>query len=46
MRSDRPYREALTTDEAVSELKNCSGTQFDPDITDFFIKMLYKRKEV
>jgi diguanylate cyclase (GGDEF)-like protein len=46
MRSDRPYRKALTKNEAVKELENCSGTQFDPKITHFFIKMLSKKKEV
>ena len=46
MRSDRPYRQALTTKEAISELKTCSGTQFDPEITRFFINMLSLRKEV
>lgn len=46
MRSDRPYREALTIDEAVNELKKCSGTQFDPKITHFFIKMLSEKKDV
>jgi len=46
MRSDRPYREALTTDEAINELIKCSGTQFDPMITDFFIKVLHEKKEI
>jgi HD-GYP domain-containing protein (c-di-GMP phosphodiesterase class II) len=46
MRSDRPYRKALTKNEAVKELESCSGTQFDPKITHFFIKMLSKKKEV
>jgi two-component system cell cycle response regulator len=30
MTSDRPYRRALSLDEAVRELRSGSGTQFDP----------------
>jgi diguanylate cyclase (GGDEF)-like protein len=32
MTSDRPYRKALTVEEAVAELHRCSGTQFDPAV--------------
>jgi len=32
MTRDRPYREALTQDEAFAELERCSGAQFDPDV--------------
>lgn len=32
MLSDRPYRNALSTERVRSELERCSGTQFDPDI--------------
>ena len=30
MTSDRPYRKALSTLEALNEILRCSGTQFDP----------------
>ena len=30
MTSDRPYRDALTDEEALGELARCAGTQFDP----------------
>ncbi len=30
MTTDRPYRKARSLDEAVEELKRCSGTQFNP----------------
>ena len=30
MTSDRPYRSALSTEEAVAEIRAASGTQFDP----------------
>jgi diguanylate cyclase (GGDEF)-like protein/putative nucleotidyltransferase with HDIG domain len=29
MVSDRPYRSALSTDEAIAEMRRCSGSQFD-----------------
>lgn len=32
MLSDRPYRNALSIAEVESELRRCSGTQFDPTI--------------
>jgi HD-GYP domain-containing protein (c-di-GMP phosphodiesterase class II) len=32
MRSDRPYRAALSVDEAVGELRRCAGSHFDPTI--------------
>ena len=36
MVSDRPYREALSPADAVTELRECAGTQFDPDVVDAF----------
>ena len=30
MTSDRPYRPAMSTEEACKEIERCSGTQFDP----------------
>ena len=32
MTTDRPYRKALSKEQAVAELKRCSGAQFDPEI--------------
>ncbi len=42
MTSNRPYRNAGTLEYAISELKNYSGTQFDGEIVDVFLKILYK----
>ena len=36
MTSDRPYRSALPTEEAVSEIRAGSGTQFDPQCVEAF----------
>ena len=40
MTSDRPYRNALSIDEALHELQINSGTQFDPLIVDVFVKLV------
>jgi diguanylate cyclase (GGDEF)-like protein len=33
---DRPYKTALTHDEALEELRHNAGTQFDPDVVNVF----------
>ncbi len=35
---ERPYRKALTQEEAVSEIRKCAGTQFDPDVAKVFVE--------
>lgn len=39
MRSDRPYRRALSLREALLELKKGAGTQFDPELVRVFLSM-------
>ena len=39
MRCPRPFRDALTPDQAVNELVRGSGTQFDPDVVRTFTRM-------
>ena len=36
MTTDRPYRRALTVDEAAAEVRRCRGTQFAPQVVDAF----------
>ena len=36
MTAERPYRAALSTDQALSELERMSGTQFDPEVVRVF----------
>lgn len=45
MTSDRPYRKALSHEEAVAELKRYSGIQFNPQLVLKFIQVLEKQKE-
>jgi HD-GYP domain-containing protein (c-di-GMP phosphodiesterase class II) len=40
MTTDRPYREALSTEEAVDEILQFRGTQFSPELADAFAKMV------
>lgn len=39
MTSNRPYRHALTHQEAVDEIRRNAGTQFDPDLAKLFAEM-------
>jgi putative nucleotidyltransferase with HDIG domain len=43
MTEDRPYRKALSTDEARKELHEGAGTQFDPDCVEAMIRALERR---
>ena len=40
MTSDRPYRRALPTEEAVEQIRAGSGTQFDPVCVDAFVDLV------
>jgi len=43
MTSDRPYRKALSVDEALAELRSNSGTQFDPAVVDALVAVVEPR---
>jgi diguanylate cyclase (GGDEF)-like protein len=45
MTSERPYRPALSREEALEELKRCAGTQFDPHLVEVFVKLLDEKRE-
>jgi HD-GYP domain-containing protein (c-di-GMP phosphodiesterase class II) len=40
MISGRPYKKAMTKEEALEELKRCVGTQFDPALVELFNRMV------
>ncbi|MBQ3790236.1 MAG: HD-GYP domain-containing protein [Lachnospiraceae bacterium] len=40
MTSNRVYRRRLSDEEVRTELARCSGTQFDPALTDIFLRLL------
>lgn len=37
MTHDRPYRKAMTHTAAIDEIRRCSDTQFDPQLSELFI---------
>jgi putative nucleotidyltransferase with HDIG domain len=39
MFSDRPYRQTLSFDQVVQEVRRCSGTQFDPQLVKAFLAL-------
>jgi diguanylate cyclase (GGDEF)-like protein len=39
MTSDRPYRDKMTTEEALAEIKKNAGLQFDPGLAEIFVKL-------
>jgi len=43
MTSDRPYRPAPPRDYALSEIRRCSGTQFDPIAAAAFLRVLERK---
>jgi HD-GYP domain-containing protein (c-di-GMP phosphodiesterase class II) len=45
MTSDRPYRKALTLEAVVSEIHKYTGTQFDPNVTGPFLRLLEREGE-
>jgi len=40
MTAGRPYREPYTEEGAVSEIRRCAGTQFDPRVVEEFVRVL------
>jgi len=40
MTSDRPYRKAMSVEEAGNELKKSAGTRFDPDLVEVFLEIV------
>jgi len=40
MTSDRAYRRALPHEVAIGEIERCAGTQFDPELSEAFIRLI------
>ena len=45
MTSDRPYRRALTVEQAIEEIRKAGGTQLDPDLAELFAQLCEERTE-
>lgn len=46
MVNERPYKNIMTKEEALNEIREQSGKQFDPYIADLFIQLIEKEKKV
>ena len=40
MTHDRPYRKAVSMQDAIRELQECANTQFDPQLVDVFVRIM------
>lgn len=40
MTTDRPYRKALSVEQALDRLKEAAGSQFDPDVVQCFVRLM------
>jgi diguanylate cyclase (GGDEF)-like protein len=46
MTTERPYQETKSFVDALHELKNCTGTQFDPELIIYFINYIEKKEDL
>lgn len=40
MTADRPYRKAMSVEQALTELQIRAGSQFDPEVVTVFVEIL------
>jgi HD-GYP domain-containing protein (c-di-GMP phosphodiesterase class II) len=46
MTTDRPYRRAISLEEAAAEVRSCRGTQFAPAVVDAFFAAFRRQPSV
>ena len=44
MTHDRSYSKSISSRKALEEIERCAGSQFDPELTEEFIKMMKSNK--
>lgn len=44
MANDCPYRKAMSKEEALEEVKNNAGSQFDPELVEVFVSIVEEEK--
>jgi diguanylate cyclase (GGDEF)-like protein/PAS domain S-box-containing protein len=42
MTHKRPYKDAVSKEEALNEIRRCAGNQFDPELAEIFIELIEK----
>lgn len=45
MVNERPYKSQMTTEQALEEIEKQAGSQFDPQITKIFVKIMKKHQK-
>jgi HD-GYP domain-containing protein (c-di-GMP phosphodiesterase class II) len=40
MTTNRSYRPAMSTEDALIELRRCAGSQFDPDVVEAMVAVI------
>ncbi len=43
MTNGRPYKDPMSWEEAIGELKRCAGSQFDPELIEVFVQVLAQK---
>lgn len=46
MTHGRPYKPAMTKQEALAELQRCAGSQFDPNLVEVFVEMIESEERI
>ena len=46
MLDERVYKQAMSLEDALAELRRCAGSQFDPHLVDVFCRLVSERSAI